>query len=129
MLPLCPICCTEPKLAPMAIIWAIVGNCGSSAGGSNLTSERGGIAGSIFKREKGTVLRHRSKSQRRAMPAAFYGEFRQKTGNSQTKQKYFYRCRFWSLGAGLRCRKSGICYSRNGFSRDKTGAYGVLEDT
>ena len=64
----------------------------------------GHCRGSRKKQEKGTVLRHRSDSQRRAMPTAFYREYRKKTESSQTKWKYFHRCRFWRLGAGLRCR-------------------------
>ena len=69
----------------------------------------GKSGGSKNKQEKGTVLRHRSDAQRRAVPAAFYRKFPEKTGNSQTKQKYFHRCRFCRPGAWLRCRLSGIC--------------------
>ena len=47
------------------------------ADGDNPHSD-GREGGSIKKQEKRTVLRHRSRSQRRAMPVAFYGGFPEK---------------------------------------------------
>lgn len=75
---------------------------GGSADGNNgneFMHDRGKIGGSKIKREKGTVLQHRSSSQRRAMPAALYGAFQKKESCFRTIQEKTDRCRFWGLGA------------------------------
>ena len=55
----------------------------TGTGTASFGSLGGRAGGSIYKQEKGTVLRHRSDSQRRATPAAFCEEFRVKPENSK----------------------------------------------
>ena len=101
----------EATVAPVSDLLRKNGTLPSEAGsslcaprcarcGSGASAALGGkIGGSKVKREKGTVLWHRSSSQRRAVPAALFGAFQDKESCFRTIQEKTDRCRFWGLGA------------------------------
>ena len=60
----------------------------------------GKIGGSKVKREKGTVLWHRSSSQRRAVPAALFGAFQDKENCFRTIQEKRIGAAFGGLVPG-----------------------------